>query len=102
MSPDNFPILKAPQVAVVMAERATGIVLNADKTRSTSPDPTRFQLFPTLDLALMTCRDAVERDPAVEFIVFDQYGAYLQAVRSERPAPRPGRWGWLSGMLQRR
>ena len=105
--PPNFPVLQSPQVAVLMAEAATGIVLlpSGERMLGTHPEG-GFQVFDSLKDARDFCELRVATDPWVEFGLFDSQGTYIDAVRGTMGKPahpeRRSVWATLKGLLGRR
>lgn len=76
MKNPNFPKIHSPQVAVVIAERATGIVVLPDKIRVKN-DKRLFQIFDSLEKAESFVRDSGLLGE-FEFSIYSAEGALIK------------------------
>ena len=102
--PQTFPDLRSGQVAILMAEAATGIVLMPSGERMLRACPVeRFQVFDSLEEARSVCEKRVGADPKVEFLLFDAEGEYIDAVRAPVLQAEPTRcsslWSLMRGLF---
>lgn len=89
----SVPALEAGQVAAVMTEVATGILLRKDKLISLDG---RIQdcyfVFESLTTAAEVAERSVQEDPSIEWVIVDQNGDCLRMVRSMSQSSSGDSW----------
>jgi hypothetical protein len=79
----NFSSLKRGQVAVVQAERGTGIVLTPEGSRHLGAGEA-FRAFESLEAARDFAKGVADADAEVECGLYDCTGAHLERIVSAR------------------
>lgn len=77
----NFTSLKQGQVAVVQAERSTGIVLTPDGRRHVGSGHA-FRAFESLESARVFAQGVVDAKPEIECGLYDCTGSNLERIIS--------------------
>ena len=67
----NFPNLETKQIAILYAERNTGIVLNKDLKYNTNSQNLEYIIFDSIDEAKIFCSNKIKEPPHIECNFFD-------------------------------
>lgn len=101
--PRQFPSLRDAQVAVLVAEGLTGIVLSLDGNRAIA-DEERYRVCDSIEEARVLIKRLVLEHPLWECVIYDQYANRIEVHRNpealESAAKSRHRKSWWSRLAR--
>ena len=77
---ENFPNLKAGQVALLRAETNTGIVLDEKFKRATKEEQKAYTIYNDVNDAILAAQNIIVERRDIECAIFDQNNAFIKRI----------------------